>query len=193
MINYFFLQTSINPMQWSFQLCNVILTPTWEKSHEDKNMILTNVSFPLKTSALLEVSANHFIMSIISTINTGLNEVLSSGAGWSHRLTCFQSILLKIFNWSKNEFLILQKVSLSHKMQWQYKRNYWLLQSKHCLWSYLLQTQLLHSTPGEPALCCWKQEQGIYVSIPYRRWSLHLALTSIWCYFRLQKSIKEKK
>lgn len=128
-------------MQWSFQLCNVILTPTWEKSHEDKNIILTNVSFPLKTSALLEVSANHFIMSIISTINTGLNEVLSSGAGWSHRLTCFQSILLKIFNWSKNEFLILQKVSLSHKMQWQYKRNYWLLQSKHCLWSYLLQTQ----------------------------------------------------
>lgn len=53
MVNSFFLQTSINPMQWSFQLCNVIVIPTWEKSHKDKNIILRMVSFPLKTSALL--------------------------------------------------------------------------------------------------------------------------------------------
>lgn len=64
------------------------------ENHKDKNIIWGIDSFPLKTSALLGVSVNHFIMSIISTTNTGLNEVLSSGAGWSHRLTCFQSILL---------------------------------------------------------------------------------------------------
>lgn len=81
-------------MQWLFQLCNVIVTPAWEKSQEGKNIILGIVSFPLKTSALLEVPVNHFIMSITSTTSTGLNEVLSAGAGWSHRLTCFQSKLL---------------------------------------------------------------------------------------------------
>lgn len=62
-------------MQWSFQLYNVIVTSTWEESDKEQNIILGIVSFPLKISALLELSVNHFIMSIIPTINTGLNEV----------------------------------------------------------------------------------------------------------------------
>lgn len=108
---------------------------------------------------------------------------------YAFKVFCFR----KVFNWSMNKFLILHKVTLSHKMQWQYKRNSRLLQSKHCLSSYLLQIQSLHIAPGEAVLCCWKEEQGIYVSISGSRWSLHLALTSIWRYFRLQKSIKGKK
>lgn len=76
----FFLPTSISSMQWHavriFQLCNVTVTPTWEKSHKEQNIILTVFSFPLKTLALLEASVNHFIASTMSAINTGLREGL---------------------------------------------------------------------------------------------------------------------
>lgn len=104
------------------------------------------------------------------------------------RVFCFR----KIFNWSMNTFLILQKVNLSHKMQWQYKRNKWLLQSKHCLWSFWYKFSYSISLL-DTCFVLLGTEQGIHVSISCTRWSLDLAPTSIWGYFRLQKSIKGKK